>query len=166
MRFKTLITFLLLVFVAASVAYMAVKELRQGAEARVPTAGPGAEGQGDTTPAESEHTVIAYYFRGDKRCPTCIKLESYAQEALEAHFAEQLSAGRLQWQVVNVDEAANEHFVTDFQLVTKSVVLAEMEGGRPVRWNNLERIWDLVHDKGAYLEYIRTNTNRFLGAGS
>lgn len=166
MRFRTVISVLLLVFVIASVAYMAVNEFRQGAEARVPTPGPSAEGQGDATRAEPERVVTAYYFHGDKRCPTCIKLEAYAHEALETRFAEELGAGRLRWDVVNVDEAGNGHFVTDFQLVSKSVVLAEMEDGRPVRWKNLERIWDLVHDKAAYVEYIRTNTQEFLGGAS
>jgi len=166
MRFKTVITVLLLVFVVASVAYIAVDESRQAAEAPVPTPGPGAEAQGDATPAEPERVVTAYYFHGDKRCPTCIKLQSYAHEAIQTGFPEELGAGRLRWDVVNVDQAGNTHFVTDFELVSKSVVLAEMNDGRPVRWKNLQRIWDLVHDKAAYVEYIRTNTEEFLGGAS
>ena len=182
MKTKSVITVLLLLFVVGSVAYMAVKESKGGDADKtgaVPTNDvppPGnvappepAEAAADperTVVAEPERTVVAYYFHGDKRCPTCRNLEAYAQEALKAGFAEDLESGRLEWRVVNRDQARNAHFIQDYQLVTNSVVLVELADGEQVRWKNLEQIWDLVGDRPTYLQYIRDNTEAFLGAAT
>ena len=105
---------------------------------------------------------MVYYFHGDVRCPTCHKLESYAQEAVETTFAEELGAGLVQWKPVNVDRPENAHFVKDYQLVTKSVILSEVIDGRETDWKNLDKIWDLVGSKDVYLDYIRENVKIFL----
>jgi hypothetical protein len=189
MNIKGIITGILLLFVVGSVAYMGLKEIGSS-ESRTDVveleiATPEAEQisvQSETaTPdakqvnvqaeiitepgsesAEISRSVIAYYFHGDKRCQTCIKLESYAKEALEANFADEFKAGQLEWEIVNIDEEANEHFVEDYELVTKAVVLVSMADGKQVNWQNLEQIWNLVSDKAAYLEYVTRHTEEFL----
>ncbi|MFO7616170.1 MAG: hypothetical protein R6V75_02880, partial [Bacteroidales bacterium] len=42
--------------------------------------------------------------------------------------------------VVNIDEPENRHFIQDFQLVTRSVVLAEYRDGEVVRYENLDQV--------------------------
>jgi hypothetical protein len=42
------------------------------------------------------------------------------------------------------------------------VVVAQIRGGRPTRWRNLELIWDLVGDKDAFLKYIRDEVRPFV----
>ncbi len=111
-------------------------------------------------PGESE--VIAYYFHGNRRCRTCRTIEAYAEEAIQSGFAEEIKDGRLQWEVVNTDKPANEHFVQDFQLVTRSLVLEERAKGTQERWKNLPRIWELARNKGAFLEYVQEETRAFL----
>ena len=172
MKARSVVTVLLLLFVACSVAYMGIKEMRAGrgrasqaanTESRSTPAQSPAEGYSGT---DAGATVIAYYFHGDKRCPTCMKLEAYAKEALEADFRDEFDSGRLEWRVVNVDRPENEHFIKDFQLVTKSLVLVDMHNGEQAQWRNLERIWDLVHDKSAYLKYVCENARDLLEAAS
>jgi hypothetical protein len=175
MKAKSIVTALLLAFVVGSVAYMVVKEVvgkpdeAAGSEAEATNMAsealqPAAEGL--PNPAKTGHKVIAYYFHGDKRCPTCHMLETYAEEALQTHFADELASGKLAWKVVNVDRQENGHFIEDFQLLTKSVVLVDTQDGKQVKWKNLERIWDLVDDKQVYLDYICVNAKEFLGSGS
>lgn len=154
---KTLIGALLLVFVVASVVYMAVKEPRRDA--------------GDATPGRRlpavegvEPDVIVYFFYNDIRCDVCLRLEDYAVEALKTHFSDELASGAIQWRMLSMDDHENEHFLIDFELYSKSVVLVEFEDAERVRFKNLEDIWDLVYDKPAYLEYMRTNVLDFLGA--
>jgi len=179
MKTKSVVTVLMLVFVGGSVAYMGFKEMHSSAsptgqvasaESRSEPAEPNADHSvGDGQPAQETSagpTVIAYYFHGDKRCQTCLKLEAYAKEALETSFGDDFDSGRLEWRVVNVDQPGNAHFVEDFQLVTKSVVLVAMKDGDQSQWRNLERIWELVQDKSAYTEYVRDNAQEFLGTAS
>lgn len=116
----------------------------------------------DGAPAGQATKIVAYYFHGTARCPTCIKLESYAHEAIEDSFKDELKAGRIEWRVVNTDDAGNRHFVKDFSLDGKSVVLVAVQGDRQLSWKNLDKIWDLVGSKDEYKKYIRKETSGFL----
>ena len=107
--------------------------------------------------------VVAFYFHGNVRCATCKKIEAYSDEAVHSGFAESLEDGALAWRVVNIDEPENRHFVQDFQLVTRSVVLAEYRDGRVVRWENLDKVWQLVRSKDSFVDYVQNETREFLG---
>jgi hypothetical protein len=109
--------------------------------------------------------VIAYYFHGDFRCGTCRTIEAYSEEAITKGFADELASGRLAWRVVNVDEPENKHFVEDFALVTKSLVLADYRDGKVIRHENLQEVWKLVRDKEAFIDYVRASTREFLRGG-
>ncbi len=163
MKSKTLIGALLLVFVFASVVYMAVKGPRRDGGGAASSATPG---RSLAVVEDVEPGVIVYFFYNDIRCDVCLKLEVYAVEALKTHFSEELDSGAIQWQMLSMDDPENEHFLIDFELYSKSVVLVELEDGERVRFKNLEDIWDLVYDKPAYMQYIRTNVLDFLGAAS
>jgi hypothetical protein len=106
--------------------------------------------------------VVAYYFHGNLRCKTCRTIEAYSEEAIRSQFAVEFGSGRLAWRVVNVEEPENEHFVKDFELVTKSVVLVHYENGEVTRWKNLQQVWELVRDKEQFLDYVRSSTRKFL----
>ncbi len=64
------------------------------------------------------------------------------------------------WKAVNVDEKENAHFVDDFQLVTKAVVLVEYRAGTIARWENLDKIWTLVRNKENFVEYVQSSDPR------
>jgi len=117
------------------------------------------------TPLSADSKVIAYYFHGNFRCRTCRTLEAYSEEAITKEFTDELGSGRLAWRVVNVEESENKHFVEDFELVTKSLVLVEYRDGKVIRHENLEQIWQLVRDKEAFLNYVRASTREFLRGG-
>ena len=44
---------------------------------------------------DGDSQVIAYYFHGSFRCPTCYNLEQYAKEAIEDNFQDELDKGIL-----------------------------------------------------------------------
>jgi hypothetical protein len=124
-------------------------------------AGDGA----DAATATTETGTVVYYFHGNARCATCKTIEAYADEAVHAAFAGELDDGALEWRVVNIDEPENRHFIEDFQLVTRSVVLAEYSGGKIVRFENLDKVWQLVRDKERFVTYVQSETKAFLEAG-
>lgn len=153
---KRLIAAILVVFALGSVAYTAVRE---GAQWRTQSPIESvSEDLSRVSPA-----VVVYFFDSDKECTTCTQLETYALETIQTDFAPELSSGRLQWRVINVDEPQNEHYVTQYGLYSKAVVVSRIENGQEMRWENLEDIWELVYDKPAYQEYIRSNVKDFLG---
>jgi hypothetical protein len=159
MNVKKVVTLALLIFVAASVGYMVARENCVCSIAKQDA--PQAVSLTDTPQVEPNEAIIVYYFHGDVRCPTCHKLESYAKESLDMYFTQDLADGRIIWKPTNVDSAGNEHFIEDYELVTKSVVLSKIVNDQQVDWKNLDQIWDLVSNKDKYLAYIRDGVAGF-----
>ena len=106
---------------------------------------------------------MAYYFHGNVRCATCRTIEAYAHEAVTGGFPSEMDDGRIQWRVVNVEDSGNRHFVDDFQLTTRSVVLVDLLDGRQAKWKNLADVWNHVRDKDAFLTYVRQEVRDYLG---
>jgi hypothetical protein len=99
--------------------------------------------------------VIAYYFHGTFRCTTCRTIEQYSYEAIQTYFAKELGNGSLEFRPVNVDEPENKHFIQDYQLVTRSLVLSLVSDGKEKKWKNLPDVWKLVRDKDKFFQYVK-----------
>jgi len=153
---KKLITAALLVFALGSVGYMIARESNSQS-----TPAPKTAVLPDANQPIQNEQFIVYYFHGDVRCATCMKLEAYAKEAVDTYFADDLKAGKIQWKPTNVDTAGNEQFVKHYSLVTKSVILSRTVNGEEVSSKNLDQIWQLVSDKDKYLAYIRDGVKEF-----
>ena len=155
MKPKPIITAILLVFVVASLGYLVVSESNQDDS-------PGTAGD-ETVLHESDGIkTVVYYFHATKRCRTCRTIEAYAEEAIREGFPDRVESGDIEWRTVNLDFPENKHFIDDYELATRTVVLVDMEDGRDVRWHRLDRVWELVHDKQQFVDYIQTETTGFL----
>jgi hypothetical protein len=126
-----------------------------------------AQAPADTIQAAADttalpHRVTAYYLHTTFRCASCRKIEAFTKEAIETGFADELKDGRLVFRVVNVEEKGNEHFVKDFKIFTKSVVLVDERSGKQIAWKNLPKVWELLGDKEGFLRYIREETRAYL----
>ena len=115
-------------------------------------------------PQAASPKVIAYYFHTTYRCVTCRTIEAFSREAIEQGFAQALKDGKLDFRVVNVEERANQHFVREYQLFTKSLILVKMKDGKQAEWKNLSRVWELVRRKDAFLRYVQDEVRAYLEA--
>jgi hypothetical protein len=108
------------------------------------------------------HKVIAYYFHTNTRCDTCRKIEAYTHEAIEEGFKTELNSGTLELRVVNYEERENRHYIKEYQLVSKSLILVNMVDGKQTEWMNLKLVWELVKNKQAFLNYVRGEVRNYL----
>ena len=106
--------------------------------------------------------VIAYYFHGTFRCTTCRTIEEYSHDAIQTYFAKELGNGKLEFRPVNVDEPENKHFIQDYQLVTRSLVLSLVSDGKEKKWKNLPEVWKLVRDKEKFYQYVKDEVERYV----
>jgi len=143
---KKLLTWALSLFVVVSVGVLIYKETTA---AKIQPSGPVVA----IPPTGTK--LVAYYFHGARRCPTCISIEQNSREAVERYFADDLRSQRMEFARVNMDEPQHKHFVQDYQLSASSVVLAVYQDGRQQRWKNLEKIWDLTEDKEKFQRYVK-----------
>lgn len=154
MTSKRALLLLLLVFVATSTVYLIAGGAKKP-EVQTPA-------QTAQAPAAGPSRIIAYYFHVTVRCTTCKTIEAYSREAILNHFKNDLDRGRLEWQVVNVQLPENRHFVQDYQLFTKSVVLVHIAGGKQQSYKILNDVWELVGDKARFQAYIDKETRGYL----
>jgi hypothetical protein len=75
-----------------------------------------------------------------------------------------MKEGKVVWRLVNLDEPANKHYIDDYQLYSKAVIVSEIRDGEEVRWKNLMKVWQLTGDKGAFEKYIRDEVRAYLEA--
>ena len=113
-------------------------------------------------PSSPPVKIVAYYFHVTVRCVTCRAIEQYSREALEQGFREELKKGAVEWRPVNVQLLENRHFIQDYRLFTRSLVLVKMKDGKQVEWRNLDKVWELVGRKGEFLKYVQTNVKAYL----
>ncbi|MDD5587199.1 MAG: nitrophenyl compound nitroreductase subunit ArsF family protein [Alphaproteobacteria bacterium] len=169
MTAKKITAILLLLFVTASIGTIVAKET--GLNHMLAT---GERGSGQSEPplqaakapmqpkAAISAKVVAYYFHGNYRCPTCRTIEAYTAEAINNGFDEDLKSGRVELKVVNIEEPGNEHFVQDYQLANRSVVVASYEGDNQRDWKRLDEVWQLVGNKDAFIRFVQNETAVFL----
>jgi hypothetical protein len=108
------------------------------------------------------HKVVVYYFHTNTRCDTCRKIEAYSHEAIEEGFKTELRNGTLELRVVNYEEPQNRHFIKDFKLVSKSLILVNMVDGKQKEWMNLKLVWELVKNKQAFFNYVQGEVRNYL----
>lgn len=179
---------LLLAFIGVSAAYTVMQEHRSAPiessdSATAPsvtqpavsaaTAARAPSGQGSamtTTTATTAqpvaepppNRVVAFYFHGNARCYTCKMIEAYTKEAIDTGFSDALQNKSLSMRTVNVEEVWNEHYIQDFQLSNRSVVLVRYEGGKQISWKRLDQVWSFVQDKSAFIQFMQQEVRSLL----
>ncbi len=113
--------------------------------------------------AASPLKLVAYYFHATQRCVTCMAIESYSKEALQAKYGDALRKGIIEWRVVDVEQPKNRHFAQDYRLYTSSLVLVKFNNGKQGQWRTLDKTWDLVRKKGEFIQYVQSNVATLLG---
>lgn len=192
MNARTIVTSVLLAFIAVSIIYVLTSENSTDttpASDKVvaeETKSKKCEGCSDTTQCEekvdgektsSQHIttkdnvqaadekktkVIAYYFHGEVRCTTCTTIETFAKEAFNKSYKKDLATGALEFVEINIDDSKNEHYIEEYELASSSLVIAKFENGKRTTWKNLEKVWQLVHDKTEFIDYTTQETDKIL----
>lgn len=110
---------------------------------------------GQPSPERVPRRVVRVtYFHSSTRCISCYKIEALAESAVRATFAEGVATGDVEWRAINVEEPGNEHYIDDYKLFTKSVVVSELVDGQEVRFKILDRVWRLLGDEQAFTRYV------------
>jgi hypothetical protein len=91
-----------------------------------------------------------------------MNMEKYSREAIDSNFKDALVSGNLEFKVVNVEERGNEHFLNDYKLYTKTLILSMIKDGKEVRSKNLDKIWEYAGNKQKFIDYVTAETNEFL----
>ncbi|OHB84808.1 MAG: hypothetical protein A2V98_08845 [Planctomycetes bacterium RBG_16_64_12] len=101
--------------------------------------------------------VVAMYFHRTKRCPTCLKMGSYSEEAVKTGFAEQLKDGTVELHYVDFQDKKNAALTKAYRISGPALVVAKVAENKVAEFKDLKDIWTKVGDKKAFLEYVQEN---------
>ena len=117
---------------------------------------------GQAENGDASTRFLATYFLTNIRCPSCLTIERLTAETIQAEFAEELGAGLLEWRTINIDGEGNFHYVKDYKLYTKSVIISEEVRGEEVRWKNLPKVWELLGNEEKFRKYLKEEIVSFM----
>ncbi|MDA3864252.1 MAG: nitrophenyl compound nitroreductase subunit ArsF family protein [Deltaproteobacteria bacterium] len=148
MQKKHILTSLLLVFVAASIGTLIYKQTRPSQKQ-------------DRIKKIKGKKLLVLYFHGNKRCHTCINMEKYTREAVNKGFPKKVANGEIEIQTINLDKSGNDHYVSDYDLSSRFVVLSFVEEGKEKQFRRLSKVWKLARNKEKFIDYIQDELDTF-----
>jgi hypothetical protein len=178
MNSKRILSISLLMFIAFSIVFLVHKEFSRKNHddattyAEMQTQNPLPKQNYDTRDKQTsakESTsqamgsqVIAYYFHGTYRCSTCQTIEQYSREAIEQYFSKELDNKTLEFKPLNVEDQENRHYIQDYELFTKSLVITLSKDDKQIKWKNLTDVWKYAGDKEKFYQYVKEEVENFL----
>jgi hypothetical protein len=108
-------------------------------------------------------TVVVTYFTTDVRCDSCRTIEKLSRQAIEEGFPNEVASGAVLFRVLNTDRTENQHFVEDYEIANKTVIISHQQNGKETQWLNRQDVWLLLDEPTEFLAYVREPVRRFLG---
>ena len=162
MKTKQIIRNLLAVLILGSLIIWAKREVSKSQEYSA------AEGQAppteDTLPIIDGPQVIMTYFLSGTRCESCKTIEALSQETAETDFPNELASNQLIYRVVDTDKPTDHHYVKDYELTSKTVVLSRRLNGKENDWKDMDKVWDHLDDPQAFRTYLGEQVRAYLGS--
>ena len=151
--------------VAPSIDVPAQSDEGEPAEAGIPTdpeLSQAVAASSDLEPLATDSLCVieATYFHNTNRCVTCLKIEGDAKAIVEAEFADQIATGKLRWVTINMED--ERAYVSQYDLVSPSLVLIRKVADEVVEWITLDETWALVRSSTRYSAYIIDSFDTFL----
>lgn len=106
--------------------------------------------------------LVVYYFYTTSRCYSCLLIEQYTKEAVERNFGNGYNGWKVEFVGVNIENPENRHFISEYSLRSKSVILQKVVNGRKEEWKNLMKVWYLVGNKEMFISYITQEIKELL----
>jgi len=108
---------------------------------------------------------MACYFHRTVRCPTCKRIGSYIEEAVQGGFASQLQDGSVKLVMIDFQDARNQKFTQAYNISGPTLVLMDVHDGKVTSWKPAPRVWSLVGQKEAFLTYVQGEVQGYLNGG-
>lgn len=117
-----------------------------------------------TVPVVAGHQVVMTYFISGERCESCKTIEALARHTAEQDFPAALAGGRLVFRVIDTGVPADHHFIDDYRLSAKTVILSHRVNGKETEWSDMSKVWDLLDDRPGFHAYLVRQIRSYLSS--
>ena len=111
----------------------------------------------DTPARAPTDRVVVMYFHRTQRCPTCLRMGSYSEEAVVNGFAKEIKRGTVEFHYIDFQDENNAVLTNGYKVGGPTLVVAQVVGNKVKEYKNLTEIWTKNSDKDAFLKYVRDN---------
>lgn len=118
----------------------------------------------ETLPVVAGNQVVMTYFISGVRCESCKKIEDLSRETAEKSFSAEVATQKLVFRVVDTGEPANRHYVDDYKLTSKTVVISRRVDGKETEWKDMDKVWDLLDQPDAFRSYLASAIQDYFGS--
>jgi hypothetical protein len=108
------------------------------------------------------HVIKLMYFHRRFRCPSCEVIEGSVAEMLKARFGDELKKGSITWQVINLSNEGNEHYLDKYSFTYNTLIVAEERDGKGTRFKNLQSIYDYAEDIPELKAFVKKEVEAYL----
>lgn len=105
--------------------------------------------------APPKDRVVAVYFHRTQRCPTCLKMGSYTEEAIKTGFAKQLKDRTVELHFIDFQSEKNAVYAKAYKITGPALIVAKVADNKVAEFKNLKDIWTNVNDKKAFIKYVQ-----------
>jgi len=106
--------------------------------------------------------VVVMYFHRTERCPTCLRMGSYAEEAVKKGFAEEIKAQKVSFHLIDFEDEKNGKFTQGYKIQGPTLIVAQVSGAKVMRYKRLDEMWTRVRDKQDFLNYVQREVKEYL----
>ena len=99
--------------------------------------------------------VVAMYFHRTERCPTCLKMGSYSEEAVKKGFAKQVKEGSVQFYYIDFQDKKNAALTKGYKISGPALIVANIKAKKVKEYKDLKDIWTTVREKPKFIKYVR-----------
>jgi thiol-disulfide isomerase/thioredoxin len=105
--------------------------------------------------------VVVMYFHRTQRCPTCLKMGSYTEEAVKKGFAQEIKAGRVEFHYIDFQDQKNDNLTRAYNVSGPTLIVCQVVNNKVKEYKNLTEMWSKVGDKPAFVAYIQDNVKSY-----
>ena len=106
--------------------------------------------------------VVAMYFHRTQRCPTCLKMGSYSEEAVKKGLPKQVKAGSVEFHYIDFQNKKNAALTKAYKITGPALVVAKVKQNKVKEYKSLKEIWAKVGEKSKFIEYVRENVEAYM----
>lgn len=110
--------------------------------------------------------VLALYFHRTQRCPTCLKMGSYSEEAVTKGFETQIKEGTVEFRYVDFQDEKNAKLTKAYKIKGPALIIVKVAENKVKEYKDLKDIWTKVRgEKPEFLQYVRENVEAYTKKG-
>lgn len=106
--------------------------------------------------ANLANKLYVYVFHGINQCTTCKNMKANTKVTLDTYFAEELKAGNIVFQIVDVDDVKNEKLSEKFEATGTALMLHQIKNGKEKIIDISDMAFEKANDKEKFVADLKS----------